>query len=257
MTTGGEEGDTKEEREFVTTRWSLVISGRNPDGDQQQAQQALAELCRTYWRPIFSFVARRGYSTEDAQDFTQDFFVMIIEGNWLQHADASRGRFRSFLLKSLQNFLAHAAEKKRAMKRGGNMLFISWDDWIAEAPSHFTLRQDALESMQPEQIFDVRWAATVVEHALARLKEECEEGGRRRLFEALNPHLVAERSDMSYAQIALSLGVPETVVKKQLHFLRQRYRSVLRDEVAHTVADPADLDDEIRYLCIVLAGTGE
>jgi RNA polymerase sigma-70 factor (ECF subfamily) len=235
----------------------LVISGGKADGDEQKARDALAELCRTYWRPIFSFVSRRGHSTEDAQDLTQDFFVMIIEDNWFQHADASRGRFRSFLLKSLQNFLAHAAEKKRALKRGGNMFFVSWDDWMAEAPSHFRLHQEALESMQPEQIFDVRWAATVVEHALARLREECEKGGRRRLFEALSAHLVAERSDLSYAQIALSLGVAEAVVKKQLHLLRQRYRSVLRDEVAHTVSDPAEVDDEIRYLCAMLAATAK
>jgi RNA polymerase sigma factor (sigma-70 family) len=257
VTTGREEGDTNKEREFVTTRWSLVISAGKPEGDEQKAREALAELCRTYWRPIFSFISQRGYSVEDAQDLTQDFLVMIIESNWLEHADASRGRFRSFLLKSLQNFLAHAAEKKRALKRGGNVFFVPLDDWIAEVPSHFTLRQQTLELMQPEQIFDVRWAATVVEHALARLKEECEMGGRRRLFEALNLHLVAERSDISYAQIALSLDVAEAVVKKQLHLLRRRYRRVLRDEVAHTVADPADVNDEIRYLCATLAATAE
>ena len=209
----GGKRDANKEREFAATRWSLVISAGRPEGDEQKARNALAELCRTYWRPIFSFVSRHGYSTEDAQDLTQDFFVMIIEDNWLQQADASRGRFRSFLLKSLQNFLAHAAEKKRALKRGGNMFFVPWDDWMAEAPSYFVFRQEALESIQPEQSFDVRWAATVVEHALSRLKEECEMGGRRRLFEALNPHLVAERSDISYPQIALSLGVAEGVVK--------------------------------------------
>jgi RNA polymerase sigma-70 factor (ECF subfamily) len=242
---------------FVTTRWSLVISGGSAKGDERKAQEALAELCRTYWRPIFSFVCRRGYSTEDAQDYTQDFFVMILEDNWLRHADENRGRFRSLLLKSLQNFLSHGTEKRRALKRGGALRFISWDEWMAEAPSHFAMARETAEMMEPEQLFDLRWAATVVEQAMNRLKEECEAGGRRRLFDALSTHLVAERSDTSYAQLASSLSVAETVVKKQLHLLRQRYRRLLRDEVAQTVADPADVEDEIRHLCAALAATAE
>src|SRR5205809_7247147 len=116
-----------EPRVFTTTRWSLVLAGANADGDQQKSAEALAELCRTYWRPIFSFVCRRGYSTEDAQDLTQDFFVMILESNWLEHADPNRGRFRSLLLKSLQNFLVNAAERTHARKRGGDVEFVSWD----------------------------------------------------------------------------------------------------------------------------------
>ena len=198
-------------------------------------------------------MSRRGYSTEDAQDLTQDFFVMIIEDNWFQHADASRGRFRSFLLKSLQNFLAHAAEKKRALKRGGNMFFVSWDDWMAEAPSQLTVSAHALEEWPAERLFDLRWAATVVEQALRRLREECESQGRLRAFETLRSCLAAEREDISYSALASTLGVPETTVKRLVHRLRQRYRSLLRDEVAETVADPAEVDDEIRHLCGVLA----
>jgi DNA-directed RNA polymerase specialized sigma24 family protein len=255
---GGPEGlkNAEEPRVFVTTRWSLILSGANSDGDEQ-ARAALADLCRIYWRPVFSFVCRRGYSTEDAQDLTQDFFVMMLESNWLQHADENRGRFRSLLVKSLQHFLNHAREKNHARKRGGDVQFVAWDDWMAEAPSELSISPQALESLPAERLFDLRWAATVVEHALRRLGEECETKGRRRLFDALRGHLTAERGDMSYADLATSLGVAESVIKKQLHNLRERYRWLLRSEVAQTVADPADVDAEIRHLCAALASATE
>jgi len=239
-----------EPRVFATTRWSLVLTGANSDGDQQKAAEALAELCRTYWRPIFSYVCRRGYSNEDAQDLTQDFFLMVLETNWLRQADQGRGRFRSLLLKSLQNFLNNVADRNRTLRRGGSVQFVSWDAWMAEAPS---ISDRVLDSLAPERLFDLRWAATVVEQALRRLREECEGKGRLRLFEALRDHLTAEHADISYADLAAGLGVAETVVKKQLHNLRQRYRWLLREEVAHTVENPADVDDEIRHLCATLA----
>jgi RNA polymerase sigma factor (sigma-70 family) len=238
---------------FATTRWSLILSAADTQSDEQKAREALAELCRTYWRPIFLFVSRRGYSLQEAQDLTQDFFVMILESDWLKHADEHRGRFRSFLLKSLQNFLSHARERSDAIKRGGKVEFVSWDNWMAETPSQLSLPAETLESLPPERLFDLRWAATVVEHSLQRLREECESKGRLRLFEALSGHLASERGDVSYASLASDLGIAETMVKKQLHNLRQRYRWLLRDEVAHTVENPADVDDEIRHLCAVLA----
>jgi RNA polymerase sigma-70 factor (ECF subfamily) len=178
---------------------------------------------------------------------------MILEGNWLRHADPHRGRFRSLLLKSLQNFLNDAAAKKHARKRGGDVQFVSWDDWMAEAPSQLTVSAQALESWPAERLFDLRWAATVVEHALRRLREECESQGKLRAFEALRPCLGAEREDVSYPTLSQTLGVPEATVKRLVHRLRQRYRSLLRDEVAETVDDPAEVDDEIRHLCGVLA----
>ncbi len=242
-----------EPRVFATTRWSVVIAGGDSGGDEQKANEALTELCRTYWRPIFSYICRRGYSTEDAQDITQDFFVMILESNWLRQADQNRGRFRSLLLKSLQNFLYNAFDKDRTLKRGGGVQFISWHSWQAEAPSQFSVAARAFESLAPERLFELGWAATVVEQALRRLREECEGKGRLRLFETLRDHLMAERTDISYGQLAASLGVGEAAVKKQLHNLRRRYRWLLRDEVAHTVEDPADIDDEIRHLCAELA----
>jgi RNA polymerase sigma factor (sigma-70 family) len=247
------EGGGSLPRNFATTRWSLILTSADLSSEDQKSKQALAELCRLYWRPIFSFVCRRGHSPEDAQDLTQDFFLMMMEGNWLKHADPNRGRFRSLLLKSLQNFLNDAVAKKRAQKRGGEMQFVSWDDWMAEAPSQLTIPARALESWPAERLFDLRWAATVVEQALRRLREECESQQKLRAFETLRPCLGAEREDVSYPTLSQTLGVPEPTVKRLVHRLRQRYRTLLREEVAETVADPAEVDDEIRYLCGVLA----
>src|SRR3989441_5860474 len=207
---------------FTTTRWSLVLAGADSEGEQSKAAEALAELCRTYWRPIFSYVCRRGYSNEDAQDLTQDFFLMILETNWLRQADQGRGRFRSLLLKSLQNFLHNVADKKQTLKRGGSVQFVSWDAWMAEAPSQLSISDRALDSLAPERLFDLRWAVTVVEQALRRLREECEGKGRLRLFEGLRDHLGAEPAYISYTNLAAALGVAETGLKKQLRKLRAR-----------------------------------
>jgi RNA polymerase sigma factor (sigma-70 family) len=249
--TAGERGENGP-REFVTTRWSVILSAA--DGNKEQnAREALAELCRTYWRPVFSFVCRRGYSTEDAQDLTQDFFVTILEDDWLQRADQRRGRFRSLLLRSLQNFLINAAEKAHARKRGGDVEFISWDVWESELTSRPSIPDQARDSLPPERLFDLNWATTVVEHALQRLREECESKGKLWLFQALSSHLTDERDELSYTDLSAELGMAETAVKKQLHNMRQRYRSLLRDEVSQTVEDPADVEDEIRYLCASLS----
>jgi RNA polymerase sigma-70 factor (ECF subfamily) len=243
----------REPRAFATTRWSLILSAVNSQSEEQKTRDALEELCRVYWRPVFVFVCRRGHSMEDAKDLTQDFFLKILERNWLEHADRNRGRFRTLLLTSLQNFLIKAAEKTHARKRGGGVEFVSWDDWMAEAPSQLSISAHALNSLPAERLFDHRWATTVVEQALRRLREECEGKDRLRLFYALSRHLTDEREEVSYAKLSATLGVAETVVKKQLHIMRQRYRSLLRDEVAHTVENPADVQDEIRYLCAALA----
>jgi RNA polymerase sigma-70 factor (ECF subfamily) len=240
-------------RNFATTRWSLILTSADLTGDDLRVRQALSELCQLYWRPIFFFVCRRGHSPEDAQDLTQDFFLMMLEGNWLKHADPNRGRFRSLLLKSLQNFLNDAVAKKQARKRGGEVQFVSWDDWMAEAPSQLTVSAQAVKSWPAERLFDLRWAATIVERALRRLREECESQGRLRAFEALRPCLGAEREDVSYPALSETLRVPEATVKRLIHRLRQRYRTLLRDEVAETVANPSEIDDEIRHLCAVLA----
>src|SRR5437867_8894126 len=244
MNSGVDKEGASEPRAFVTTRWSLILSAANSESGEQDARTALDELCRTYWRPVFSFVCRRGYSMQDAQDLTQDFFMQILGGNWLQHADPNRGRFRSLLLKSLENFLINVAEGTHSRKRGGDVEFVSWDDWMAEAPSQLSISPHALDSLPAERLFDLRWATTVVEQALRRLREECEGKDRLRLFYALSRHLTEERDEVSYADLSAALGVAETVVKKQLHTMRQRYRCLLRDEVAPTSESPADAAHE-------------
>jgi RNA polymerase sigma factor (sigma-70 family) len=246
-----------EPRQFATTRWSLILSATDSEGEEKKSHEALDELCRVYWRPIFSFVYQRNHSIEDAQDLTQDFFLTILERNWLEHADPHRGRFRSFLLKSVQNFLINAAEKSHTRKRGGDVKFISWDGWMSDALSRSAISTQALNSLLPEQLFDLHWATTVVEQALRRLREECEGKDRLRLFYTLSPHLTDERDEVSYFDLGATLGISETAIRKQLYAMRQRYRSLLRDEVARTVASPADLENEIRYLCAALAARTE
>jgi RNA polymerase sigma factor (sigma-70 family) len=244
-------------REFSTTRWSLILLGANTETDEEKARRALTQLCRTYWRPIYLFTCRRGFSEEDAQDLTQDFFAKIIETNWLRQADRERGRFRSLLLKSLSNFLNDAHQKTKARKRGGGLEFVRFDDWMGQSPSQLSISKQAFESLAPERLYDLRWAATVVETALRRLGEECEKKGRLRLFDSLSDYLAVDRKEISYATIATLLGIGEAMVKRQLHNLRQRYRWLLRDEVSRTVANAADVDDEIRHLCAALAAGEE
>jgi len=249
---GGSEGGRSPDR-FSTTRWSVVLACADSAGGEETARKALAELCKTYWRPIFAFICRRGYSVPDAQDLTQDFLVIVLESDLLKRADPTRGRFRSLLLKALQNFLIDETIRKHARKRGGEMKFVSWDEWMAEAPSHFAIAAHEADNWSAEEIYDVRWAATAVENALRRLAEECEARSRRRVFDVLSECLAAERKDVSYQKLSKALGVPENAVKRLVHQLRQRYRSLLRAEVAQTLEKPEDLDDELRYLCAALA----
>ena len=240
---------------FKTTRWSIVLSCADSGSDDAEAQAALAELCKIYWRPVFAFICRQGHSVPDAQDSTQDFFARVLKGRLLQSANQNRGRFRSLLLKALQRFLQDEADKRSARKRGGDLRFVSWDDWMAEAPSHLSIPERESDNWSPEKIFDVRWAATVVERALRQLGDECEKRGRRRIFDVLSSCLAAEREDVSYATFARILGLEETAVKSLVYRLRGRYRSLLREEVAQTVWEAKEIDDELRYLCAALAAS--
>jgi RNA polymerase sigma-70 factor (ECF subfamily) len=238
---------------FTTTHWSIVLSCADLGSNEEKARRALAELCRIYWRPIFAFISHRGHALHDAQDLTQDFFLKVLEGHLLERADPERGRFRSLLLKALQNFLADMTHKERTRKRGGDFEFVAWDDWMAEAPSQLSIPSQQLDQWPPERIYDVRWAATVAERALRRLSEECQARGRRRVFDVLSSTLASDRDDVSYSSLAKTLGVQETAVKRLVHELRQRHRKLLREEVAQTVEDPTEVDEEVRYLCAALA----
>jgi len=241
---------------FATTRWSLIRNG-HVAGARGDGNERLAKLCQIYWRPIFTFIYRRGYSAQDAQDLTQDFFVVILEGTLLQSADPARGRFRSLLIKSLKNFLIDAAGKRRTQKRGGDLQFVSWEKWMAEASCQLSISAQTLATSPPEALFDLSWAAAIGEEALRRLRMECESKGRRRVFEVLQGYLTSERSDICYQDLSHVLGIPEPAVKSLLHQFRTRYRVLLREEVAKTVGTEANVDEEIRYLCATLsAGTG-
>lgn len=238
--------------QFATTRWSLIRSQGVSDA-RCSVRDALAQLCQIYWRPIFTFIRRRGYAVPDAEDLTQDFFVVILEGKLLTSADPSRGRFRCFLLKSLKNFLVDAEIKRHRHKRGGDFAFISWEAWMAEAPSQLIISAHTLDSCPAEALFDVRWAATVAEQALRQLREECESRGHRRVYETLSNYLTADRVEISYEHLSEILGVSAIVVKRLMHEFRTHYRRLLREQVAETVEDGADVDDEIRYLCTALS----
>jgi RNA polymerase sigma factor (sigma-70 family) len=241
---------------FATTRWSLILSCGNREEAQDKAHQALTELCRIYWRPVFAFICHRGYSVPDAQDLTQDFFVTLLNRKLLSLADPNRGRFRSLLCTALKNFLADQRDKATREKRGGRVQFVAWDDWMAEAPSQLSLATHDLAAWTAERIFDFRWAATVVEQGLRRLSEECARRGKLRVFTLLSNYLTSERSEISYPSLAASLGIPEATIKRVLHDLRARFRAILREEVSQTLDDPADIDEEVRHLCAALASAG-
>ena len=207
---------------------------------------------------MFAFICRRGHNVTDAQDLTQGFFLHILEGRLLQRADRDRGRFRTLLLHALKNFLIDAHARQSAIKRGGGVEFISWDEMAEEAPAGPLAEHAApRDRWVADQVFDIRWAATVVEQAQWRLGEECERSGRRRLFDCVRGYLSAEREDVWYSALALQIGVAEPAVKRLLHRLRQRYRELLREEVAQTVATPEDVEDELLYLCSALAAGSE
>jgi RNA polymerase sigma-70 factor (ECF subfamily) len=230
-----------------------LIRQRCAPGSISEVDPGVAQLCQIYWRPIFTFIYRRGYSAPDAQDLTQDFFLMILEGNLLQSADPKRGRFRALLLRSLKNFLIDEAVKQRRRKRGGDVQFVSWEQWMADAPSQLALAVEKMESSPPEALFDAGWAAATAEEALRRLRLECESKGRRRVYEVLHRYLTVERAEICYEDLSRALGVPEPSVKSLLHHFRARYRLLLRQEIAKTVESEANVDEEIRYLCASLS----
>ncbi len=233
---------------FVTTHWSLVVSaGRN---DTPDARNALEKLCRAYWFPIYAFVRRQGHGPHDAQDLTQDFFARLLEKNYLAGVNPAKGRFRSFLLASLKHFLANEWDKARAQKRGGGQILIPID--IAAAESSGGL--DPADHLTAERVFERRWALTLLEQVLRRLRADYVRDGRENLFEQLKPTLTEASRTVGYAEIATRLGTTEGAVKVAVHRLRQRYREVLRAEIADTVASPGEVEDEIRNLFAALAG---
>lgn len=233
-------------REFATTHWSLVVAAQLDAASQTRAQKALEELCRAYWYPLYAFVRYRGYSRDDAQDLTQSFFARIIETGGFASADPERGRFRSYLLGAMKHFLANEWHRVRAQKRGGGVTIIELDALDAEA-------RYALEPARWTDLdagFDREWALESTARAMGKLRAESEASGRGELFEALKGSLAG--AEPARSETALRLGMTEGAVKVAVHRLRQRYRELVRAEIAETVTDPSDLDDEMRHLVAAL-----
>ena len=232
---------------LVTTQWGVVASAA--EEGTPEAKAALEDLYRVYCYPVYAFIRRKGYSREDAQDLTQDFFVHLLEKAALARASPQRGRFRSFLLGALTYFLGHAAERAGAQKRGGGCRLFSLDEEVAEGRYQLA----APEALTAEKIFATRWAAALVEAALARLRRELEAEGKGRVFGALQGFLVGGE-DTSYQQAADALGLGLGSLKTLIYRMRGRYRALLRDEVARTVTTPDEVEEELRFLRAALRG---
>jgi RNA polymerase sigma factor (sigma-70 family) len=232
---------------FATTRWSLVV--RVQHGSAASAQAALEQLCRTYWYPLYACVRRLGQSPEDAEDSVQGFFAAFLAGNYLKSADPGRGRFRSFLLMALKRYLANEWDKARAQKRGGAHRPIAWDGLTAE--QRYVLEPG--ERFTPDQLYERRWALTLLEAVLARLQQEQLQAGRGEWFASLKEFLTSPGRGTPYAGIAARLKVSESAVKVALHRLRRRYRELLEAEIADTVSAPGEIAEERRYLLAVLS----
>ncbi len=225
----------------------MITAGQS---DSPQAAAALEKLCRTYWYPLYAYVRRRGAGPEDAQDGTQSFFARLLERDLLSRASPQRGRFRSFLLTALQHFLADERDRANARKRRPRQPLISLD--ALEGEARYAL--EPADDISPDKLFERRWATTVLEQAWSCLEAEYATEGKSDLFRELRRFNSAQESAPGYVEAAGKLSLPENTVKSLVHRMRRRYRALLRAEIAHTVADPAEIDEEIRYLLRVLEG---
>ena len=232
---------------FATTHWSVVLAAGQPASDG--AGVALERLCRTYWWPLYAFVRRRGYGAHDAQDLTQEFFTRLLAKDFLRAVDRSKGKFRSFLLAALEHFLAKEWRRANVQKRGGKFEFVSIDDNSAEQP----YLQVAASNLSPEQLFDQQWFIRLIEQAVTKLREEFIESGKGALFDELKIFLTGEKRAASYAELAVKLNMSEAALKMAVSRMRQRYRELLRAEIANTVSDPAEIEEELRALFAALS----
>ena len=234
--------------QFPATQWSVVLlAGQS---HVPRAETALNDLCRTYWYPLYAYVRRHGHSPPDAQDLTQEFFARLLEKKYLKLATQERGRFRSFLLKSLKHFLVNEWVRGKAQKRGGGQKVIPLD----EAAAEITYQQEPAGALAPESLYDKLWAMTLLERGMERLGEIYAAAGKRKLFDRLKNLLLAEGSGECYRELAGPLGLSEGAVKVAVHRLRHRFSDVVREEIAQTVATPAEVDEELRCLMAAMSG---
>jgi len=230
---------------FTTTHWSVVLEAQ---GESPAAHEALEKLCRTYWRPIYAFLRRQGFRREEAEDITQGFFAQLLGRRSLSAVRKEKGRLRSYLLGALKYFLADEQRRAMAIKRGKGQRLIPLEDLRADE----RIEMEPANPVTAEMIYERRWALTVLEHVLARLKDEYRAAGNAALFDSLKQLLPDEPGSPSQAEIAAYLGMTENSVRQAFYRFRQRYQLLLREEIAHTVATPGDIEDELRHLIAVL-----
>lgn len=238
---------------FATTRWTLVLAaaasaGKNGPTSDGASTRALAELCRTYWLPLYAHARRRGFAPADAEDAVQGFFARLLRLDSLASVDRECGRFRAFLLGSFNHYLADARDHARAEKRGAHLI-APLDARAAE----MAFAQTPAKDLPPDRAFDHAWAMTLLETVTAQLRTEYSAGGRNALFATLSPCLAGRRTDAPHSALAAELGMSEPAVRVALHRMRQRYRELLRSEIAQTVARAEDVDDELRLLLNALS----
>lgn len=233
---------------FATTRWTVVLAAGG--ATSSQSEHALAELCQTYWYPLYAYVRRQGKTKEDAEDLVQAFFARFLEKNYLEGLAAERGKFRAFLLASLKHFLANEWDRAQAQKRGGGAehLSLNWQD----ADDRFHL--DPPDPTNPERLFDREWALALLDRVITRLAAECARDGKADLFNQAKGFLTVGSAAIPYGEAAKQLGVDEGALRVAVHRLRKRYRELLRDEISQTLAEPGQVDEELRSLLAALAG---
>jgi RNA polymerase sigma-70 factor (ECF subfamily) len=234
---------------FATTHWSVVAQSALTD--VPEAAKALEQLCEMYWPPIYSFIRRRGYAPADAQDLTQSFFAFLLRTKAYARVNRLHGKFRSFLLASVKHFLSDNWDRDRAVKRGGDFEFVSLDQQTAEALYDASSASDSTA----ERLFELRWAKSLTAGALNSLRQELQTEGKLKLFEQLKNFLTGGSILPSYDDASAQTGLPRATVKTHVYRLRQRYREIVRREIARTVSAAHEIDEELRYLCNVLAET--
>jgi len=235
--------------QFPTTRFTLVLNAREQISAESQA--ALETLCEGYWFPLYAFVRRKGYGPEEAQDLTQGFFARMLERQYLRDYQRERGRFRTFLLSSVQNFLSNERDWARTAKRGGGRTLIRLEEVFEKGERRYSL--EPRTELTPERIFEKHWANTLLDRTLHRLQADAAEAGNLKQFSRLKGYLTGEDSSIPYSRIAETLGTTEGALKVAVHRLRARFREVLHDEIAQTVSHPDQIQDEIRFLTAVVS----
>jgi len=235
---------------FPRTRWSVVLAASQPHSPESAA--ALEAICRAYWHPLYAYARRSGQSPHDAQDLTQAFFALLLEKQWLESADRAKGRLRSFLVVAFKNFMSKEWRRASAQRRGGGQAPMELDSSFAE--SHYAV--DAATHLGPDEVFDRQWALTLLDLTLKRLQGEFAAAGKPGDFDALKDCLMAAHGAIDYSAIARELDVNAGAARVAVHRLRKRFREIYREEISQTVAEGADLDDELRHLAAALAYEG-